>query len=105
MMHLFDLHNRWSGAMAHFLSGNYETAVLMFRERILLVKDTDIARACLASALGHLGQADEARNVWAELLALNPDFSIGTRLQRQTFADPSYAERVMQGLAKAGLPG
>ena len=54
-------------AMAHFLSGNFETAALLLRERVFLVKDTDIGRAWLASALGHIGDLSEARSVWDEL--------------------------------------
>lgn len=91
-------------AMAHFLMGNYETAALMFRERLFLVSNTDVGRAWLASALGHTGEIEEARKVWAELRQINPDFSIESRLARLKFADPSYQERVMEGLGKAGLP-
>jgi adenylate cyclase len=91
-------------AMSHFLMGNYETASLMFRERIILVKNTDVGRAWLASTLGHLGEVEAAKEIWAELSTINPNFSIETRLERLKFADPTYAERVLEGLAKAGLP-
>ncbi len=91
-------------AMSHFLMGKYETAQLMFRERVILARNTDVGRAWLASTLGHLGELDEAKETWAELSKINPDFSIETRLARLKFSDPSYAERVMEGLAKAGLP-
>ena len=36
---------------------------------------TDLSRALLASALGHLGEIDEARRVWAELKKINPRYS------------------------------
>jgi adenylate cyclase len=91
-------------AMAHFLSGNFETAALLLRERVFLVKDTDIGRAWLASALGHIGELEEARSVWGELTEINPTFSIQTRLARLTLADPIYEEMVLQGLAMAELP-
>lgn len=90
--------------MAHALLGNYETAALVFRERLLLVKDTDIGRAWLASVLGHLGEIAEAREVWAELLKINPNFSIQQRLAKQGFVERADPDRVMEGLAKAGLP-
>jgi adenylate cyclase len=89
--------------MAHFLPGNYETAALIFRERILQAADTDIGRAWLASTLGHLGELDEAQDVWAELLKINPGFSIAPRLARFLYARPSDPENVLAGLAKAGL--
>ncbi len=91
-------------AMAHFLNRNFETAALLLRERIFLVKDTDIGRAWLASALGHTGDLEQARSVWDELMEINPNFSIRTRLARLTLADPSHEEMVLQGLAKADLP-
>ena len=49
--------------MAYFFGGRYETAIALFRERIVLMPDTDFSRAYLASALGHLGQISEARRV------------------------------------------
>lgn len=91
-------------AMSHFLLGHYETAALMFRERLVLVPGTDIGRAWLAATLGQLGEVAEARQVWADLLVINPDFDAETRLKRQAFRDPAHPARFMDGLAKAGLP-
>lgn len=89
--------------MAHFLRGNYETAALVFRERVLLVKETDIGRAWLAASLGHLGDIAEAKDIWADMLTINPHFSIAPRLARFLFARPADPENVMAGLSKAGL--
>lgn len=77
---------------------------LIFRERLLLARDTDVGRAWLASALGHLGEIEEACRLWAELLEINPSFSIEQRLARQKFARPADIDQVMAGLARAGLP-
>jgi adenylate cyclase len=90
--------------MSHFLLGNYETAALMFRERLLLARDTDVGRAWLASALGHTGEIAEAKKTWADLRQINPDFSFEARLERLPFVAPSYVDKIMGGLAKAGLP-
>ncbi len=89
--------------MSHFLLGNYETAALMFRERLLLAKETDIGRAWLASTLGHIGETTEAKQKWADLLEINPNFEFEKRLARLAFTDPSCVNKVMEGLAKAGL--
>lgn len=89
---------------AHFLQGHFETAALVFRERLQLARDTDIGRAWLASTLGHLDEIDEARTVWAELMMLNPDFCLATRLARFHYVRPADPELVLAGLAKAGLP-
>jgi adenylate cyclase len=92
-------------AMSHFLEGHFETAVLMFRDRVALDPNTDIGRAWLASALGHVGAVDEARRIWAELQEINPQFDVETRLGRLPFTNASGLERVLEGLRAAGLAG
>jgi adenylate cyclase len=84
--------------------GHDETAAAMFRERILLVPETDFSRSMLAAALGHLGQVDDARRAWAELMKVNPRYSFAEHIGRMPFKDPAYAGRIAEGLAKAGLP-
>ena len=49
---------------AYFVAGKYETAVAIFKERIALTPNTDLSRAFLVSALGHLGRLKEARQIW-----------------------------------------
>ena len=90
-------------AMAHFLSGHLETALLMFRERVALAPGTDIGRAWLAATLGHLGEAEEARRVWTALKEINPSFDAAARFGRLPFADTSAVAAVVEGLTKAGL--
>ncbi len=89
--------------IAHLLAGKYETAAALLRERILLVPGTDFSRVFLASALGYLGQVDEARRIWRELKEINPKYSFREHFSRQPFR-PEDVERVAEGLAKAGLP-
>ena len=90
--------------LSHLLIGNYETAAAMLKERILLVPRTDTSRSALASALGHLGHLDEARQVWAEMKAINPKYSFTEHVARMPFSDPSAVARITEGLARAGLP-
>jgi TolB-like protein/Flp pilus assembly protein TadD len=89
--------------MAYFYGGRYETAAALFRERIALMPDTDWSRGYLASTLGHLGKLDEARQVWAELMAINPKYAMAERLNRAVI-QPSHIELVLEGARKAGLP-
>jgi adenylate cyclase len=58
----------------------------------------------LAACYGHLGRADEARAVWAELLQVNPDFSLAQRERVLPYKNASDFRRIADGLAKAGLP-
>jgi adenylate cyclase len=57
----------------------------------------------LASALGHLGEVDEARRFWRELMEINPKYSFRAHFGRQPFRQHDI-EHVAEGLAKAGLP-
>jgi adenylate cyclase len=90
--------------MAHLLLGHDETAAMLFRERVLLARDTDSGRAGLASALGHLGEIDEARQVWQDLMRIKPDFSMRKRMDMMVFEGHGDVSRVFEGLEKAGLP-
>jgi adenylate cyclase len=89
--------------MAHLLAGKYETAVALLRERILLVPGTDFSRVLLASALGHLGEVDEARRIWQELKEINPKYSFREHFSRQPFKKEEDVQRIAEGLTNAGL--
>lgn len=89
--------------MAYFYGRRYETAAALFRERILLMPSTDWSRAYLASALGHLGKFEEARRIWAELMAINPKYAMAERLNRNA-VQPRHIEMVLNGARRAGLP-
>ena len=89
--------------MAYLLAGKYETAVAVLKERILLVPGTDFSRVLMASALGHLGDVDEARRTWQELKEINPKYSFNEHFSRQPFKNEDDVRRVAEGLAKAGL--
>jgi adenylate cyclase len=88
---------------AYLLAGKYETAATLLRQRILLVPGTDFSRAALASALGHLGEIDEARRIWRELKEINPKYSFSEHFGRQPFKRQEDVRRVAEGLARAGL--
>jgi adenylate cyclase len=88
---------------AYFVAGDYETAEKMFKDRIMANPHTDLSRAFLASTLGHLGRAEEARRVWQELKEINPRYSLADHIDRLPFKDPTDAEKIAEGVRKAGL--
>jgi adenylate cyclase len=88
---------------AYFVASDYETAAKMFKYRITANPNTDLSRAFLASTLGHLGRAEEARRVWQELKQINPRYSLEDHMDRLPFKDPADAERIAEGVRKAGL--
>jgi adenylate cyclase len=89
--------------VAYLLAGRFETAANLLRQRILLVPNTDFSRAVLASALGHLGEIDEARGIWGELKQINPQYSFSAHFGRQPYKNKDDVRRIAEGLAKAGL--
>jgi adenylate cyclase len=89
---------------ARLLAGDYKTAVSLFRERIGLAPKTDLSRAFLAVALGHLGEAEEAQWVERELMEVNPKYSFAAHVGRLPFRDRAEADRLAPGLSKAGIP-
>jgi len=90
--------------MANLLAGKYETAAAALRERIRLTPNTDFSRSLLASALGHLGETEEARRVWHELKEINPKYAFEEHLSRLPFQRAEDAQRIAEGLKKSGLP-
>ncbi len=88
---------------ARFVMGDYQTAADLFRDRISVNPTSDVSRAFLASALGHLGHSDGARQSWRELKEINPNYSPVDHIGRLPFRDPREAEKFIDGLRKAGL--
>jgi adenylate cyclase len=91
-------------AQANFSLGQYEIAAQQLVDRIARNPGTDASRMLLASCYGHLGRADDARAAWAELLKVNPDFSLMQRARVLPYKDARDFQRIAEGLAKAGLP-
>ena len=91
-------------AQANFSLEKYETAARLLLDRIARNPGTDASRMLLASCYGHLGRAEDARSAWAELLKVNPDFSLMQRARVLPYKDARDFERIVEGLAKAGLP-
>jgi adenylate cyclase len=88
---------------AYLAAGDYETAATVFRERISVNPDTDLSRALLVSALGQLGQVEEAHRVWDELKGVNPRYSLEAHVDRLPFKNPADAARIIEGVRKAGV--
>ena len=91
-------------AQALFQLGRHAEAAGRLRERLVLNPQSDSSRLLLAAALGHLGQGEAACQVWRELLAIDPAFSLERRRRVLPFRDPAEFERIVDGLRQAGLP-
>jgi len=91
-------------AQANFSLENYEIAAQQLVDRIARNPGTDASRMLLASCYGHLGRAEDARAAWVELLKVNPDFSLMQRARVLPYKDDRDFQRIVEGLAKVGLP-
>jgi adenylate cyclase len=88
---------------AYLVAGDYKAAASLFRERILLSPKTDLSRAFLAVALGHLGEVEEAGQVWRELMEINPKYSFAEHVGRLPFRNKADVDQLAEGLSKAGI--
>ena len=89
---------------AYLVAGKFEDAAAQFKERIRLSPKTDLSRAFLAVALGHLGEVQEASRVWRELMEINPKYSFVEHVGRLPFRNQADVDRLAEGLSKAGIP-
>ena len=63
------------------------------------------SRVWLAANLAQLGRLDEARAEAAEVLRIDPKYTIdGTQMRLAHYKRPEDAEHLFDGLRKAGLP-
>jgi len=97
--------NVWLHAMgrAEFALGRYAEAEEMFKRRLIHMPKSDVTRAYLASLYGHTDRQDEARRVWGELMAINPDYTVEHTLRVLPFTNPKPLEHFVEGLRKSGL--
>jgi tetratricopeptide (TPR) repeat protein len=96
-----------SGSMglANYTLKRYPEAVRWFRECVLRLPNMQLTHLWLASAYAQLGQLEEARKEAAEVLRINPGFTIGAcKIILAAYKDPKDLEHRIDGMRKAGLP-
>jgi tetratricopeptide (TPR) repeat protein len=85
------------------LAGKYEEAIVIFKKILARSPDHFGAHLRLAIIYSELGQEEEAKAEGAEVLRINPNFSVERWKQRSSFIDPAVIERYAAALRKAGL--
>jgi len=78
--------------------------VRWLRECTLRLLNHQWSHVWLASAYAQSGQLDEARAEAAEVLRINPGFTIESNKRLVVFKAPKDVEYRLDGLRKAGLP-
>ncbi|MBI3801803.1 MAG: tetratricopeptide repeat protein, partial [Deltaproteobacteria bacterium] len=88
---------------AYALAGRYEEARAPLQRYLSRYPNMLPAHLMLGAVYSELGQTAEARAEAAEVLRLNPNFSLEVHRQRMPIKDPAVLERHIAALRKAGL--
>jgi adenylate cyclase len=89
--------------IAYAVAGRYEEARAPLQHFLSRYPNILGVHLTLAAVYSELGQAAEARAETAEVLRLNPQFSLEVHKQRVPIKDPAMLERHITALRKAGL--
>jgi len=91
-----------SVGVAYYLVGRPEEAIAPLKH---LTRYPNVlgAHLTLAAVYSELGREAEARAEAAEVLRINPQFSLEVHKQREPIKDPAMLERQLAALRKAGL--
>src|SRR5262249_12805275 len=90
--------------LANYMLKRYAEAVRWLRECTLRLPNDQWPLIWLASAHAQSGQLEEARVAAAEVLRINPGFTIQSLKRILVYKDPKDVEHRLDGLRKAGLP-
>jgi adenylate cyclase len=88
---------------AYAVAGYYEEARTVLQRSLSRYPNRLDIHLILAVVYSELGQTAEARAEAAEVLRLNPHFSLEVHKQRMPIKDPAVLERHIAALRKAGL--
>ncbi len=97
-----DIHLSSVGA-AYYLAGRPEEAIAPLKQYFSRYPNILSAHLTLAAVYSELSREAEARAEAAEVLRLNPNFSLEVHRQRAPIKDPVVLERHLAALRRAGL--
>jgi adenylate cyclase len=93
----------WMG-QANYMLKRYGDAVRLLREFTSRRPNIQLPHLWLAAAYAQLGQLEEARKEAAEVLRINPGFTIEGWKRLAVFKHQKDVDHHIDGLRKAGLP-
>ncbi|MBI3798575.1 MAG: tetratricopeptide repeat protein, partial [Deltaproteobacteria bacterium] len=88
---------------AYAVTGRYEEAIGPLKRSLALNPNFLVPHLALAAVYSELDREGEARAEAAEVLRLDPNFSLEALRQRAPAKDPVTIERMFAGMRKAGL--
>jgi adenylate cyclase len=99
-----DAFNAAGVGWCYFDMGKYEEAISAFKKCLNRTPKYIPARAYLAASYIMLGREEEARAEVAEVLKLNPKFSVEARRKKSLYKNPEDVKHAYDAMLKAGLP-
>jgi len=87
----------------YIVAGQFEEAVAETKKAVKLEPNSLWACVVLASSYGSLGREEEARAAAAEVLRIDPKFSVEQHAKRLPYKRQPDLDRFIEGLRKAGL--
>jgi adenylate cyclase len=93
----------WLGR-AYFMTSRYEETVATWRKALRANPDCLDAHLYLAACFASMGRGKESAAEAAEILGLDPEFSIDSYVRTLPFKSREDLERHVVSLATAGLP-
>lgn len=88
---------------ALYNAGRYDQAVAAARKALELSPNNNFAHLALVVAYSLAGREAEARSAAAEVLRIQPNFSVDSLAKRLPYKDPADVERLVNAQRKAGL--
>jgi tetratricopeptide (TPR) repeat protein len=92
----------WLG-MGHWVMGQYEEAITAYKKALQNSPNNEAYHIVLTVTYSLLNREKEARAEAAEVLRIDPEFSVDRIAKRLPFEDKAYTERYVDALRKAGL--
>lgn len=89
---------------AYYLTGQYDAAFRTLRIGVERMPGYRAIPVWLAAAAAQTGRSEDARKAVGTVLTLAPDFKVSAWLRHIQFDRQSDADRLADGLRKAGLP-
>jgi adenylate cyclase len=100
---LYSVRYLWSLGHAYLMTRQYEKAISAVKRALKQNPDFLPPHILLAIIYSELGREEEARDEAAEILRINPNFSLEVWRQRRPYKDQAQLERILNGLHRAGL--
>jgi len=91
-------------ALLYFQAGDCKEALVVCEKGLQRERDSLNSHAIRAAVFGFCGREEEARKEAAEVLRINPKFTVESYTGILPYKYPSNKDLTIQGLRKAGLP-